>query len=132
MKEAAVGPPGVMPIQQPTSELRSNATQWRGMPASVRQTSRHSTFDDTAFAWNSSSQAMSSSPTPKRPITATTKLMPLTKASMPSVRRTLPETVSMPMAAMAKPMHSDTSVFMGGAPPTPMKLEKARKYTAKY
>ncbi len=64
---------------------------------------------------------------PNRPMTATTKLMPFTISSMPMVRRTLPETVSMPMAAMAKPIASDTSVFIGGEPPTPTKLEKARK-----
>ena len=34
---------------------------------------------------------------PNRPITATTKLTPLTSSSMPMVRRTLPETVSMPI-----------------------------------
>ena len=75
--------------------------------ATVRKTSRHSTFDDTALAWISSSTASSSSPMPKRPITATTKLTPLTSSSTPKVRRTLPDTVSMPIAAMAKPMASD-------------------------
>ena len=64
---------------------------------------------------------------PKRPITATTKLTPLTSSSTPKLRRTLPDTVSMPIAAMAKPMASETSVFIGGAPPMPMKLAKARK-----
>ena len=64
---------------------------------------------------------------PKRPITATTKLTPLTSSSTPKLRRTLPDTVSMPTAAMAKPMASETSVFIGGAPPMPMKLAKARK-----
>ncbi len=65
-------------------------------------------------------------------MTATTKLTPLTSSSMPMVSRTLPDTVSMPMAAMAKPIASATSVFIGGEPPMPTKLEKARKYTAKY
>ena len=40
MNEAAVGPPGVMPIQQPTSALRNNVTQWRGIDATVLNTSR--------------------------------------------------------------------------------------------
>ena len=30
MNDAAVGPPGVMPIQQPTSALRSSVIQCRG------------------------------------------------------------------------------------------------------
>ena len=127
MKEAAVGPPGVMPIQQPTAALRSSATQCVGRPATVRNSTRHSIFEETALAWSSSSTAISSSPMPNRPITATTKLTPFTSSSTPMVRRTLPETVSMPIAAIAKPMASDTTVFIGGAPPTPMKLEKARK-----
>ena len=45
---------------------------------------------------------------PNSPITATTKLTPLTSSSIPMVRRTLPDTVSMPTAAMAKPMARDT------------------------
>ena len=35
-------------------------------------------------------------------------------------------------AASAKPIASETSVLIGGAPPMPTKLAKARKYTAKY
>ena len=127
MNDAAVGPPGVMPIQQPMMALRTSATTCRGMPMSVRPTSRHSIFEETARACSSSSVAISNSPMPKRPITATTKLMPRTKSSTPSVSRTLPEIVSMPIAAIAKPMQSDTTVFAGGEPPTPMKLAKARK-----
>src|ERR1700675_4100933 len=69
---------------------------------------------------------------PNRPITATTKLMPLTSSSMPMVSRTLPETVSIPTAASAKPIASDTRVLTGGEPPMPTKLANARKYTAKY
>ena len=64
---------------------------------------------------------------PNRPITATTKFTPLTNSSMPMVRRTLPETVSMPMAAIAKPIASATTVLIGAAPPMPTKLAKARK-----
>src|ERR1700716_3400095 len=65
-------------------------------------------------------------------MTATTKLTPLTSSSMPMVSRTLPETVSIPTAASAKPIASDTSVLIGGEPPMPTKLANARKYTAKY
>src|SRR5262245_28657165 len=64
---------------------------------------------------------------PEQPMTATTKLTPFTSSSMPIVSRTLPETVSMPMAAMAKPAASETTVLAGGAPPIPTKLAKARK-----
>ena len=104
MNEAAVGPPGVMPIQQPIAALRSSASQYRGRPPSARNTSRQSIREETARACNSSSTAIRSSPMPNRPMTATTKLTPFTSSSMPMVRRTLPETVSMPMAAMAKPI----------------------------
>src|SRR3981189_2429700 len=68
---------------------------------------------------------------PNNPITATTKLTPFTSSSMPMVRRTLPETVSIPTAASANPIASDTSVLIGGEPPLPTKLANARKNTAK-
>ena len=65
-------------------------------------------------------------------MTATTKLTPFTSSSMPIVKRTLPDTVSIPIAAIAKPIASDTKVLIGGDPPIPTKLANARKYTAKY
>src|ERR1700736_823865 len=132
MKDAAVGPPGVTPIQQPMAALRSSTQPYRGSPMMVRKTSRHSTREEIALMWNSSSTVISNSPIPNRPITATTKLTPFTSSSMPIVSRTLPETVSIPTAASAKPMASDTKVLIGGEPPMPTKLAKARKYTAKY
>src|SRR6476660_9824257 len=132
MNDAAVGPPGVMPIQQPIAALRSSTQPYRGSPIRVRKTSRHSTLEEMALTWNSSSTAISNSPIPNRPMTATTKLTPLTSSSMPMVRRTLPDTVSMPTSAKAKPIASDTSVLIGGEPPMPTKLANARKYTAKY
>src|SRR3954453_18838420 len=132
MKDAAVGPPGVMPIQQPMAALRNSTQPYRGSPTRVRNTSRHSTLEEIALTLNSSSTATKSSPMPNRPMTATTKLTPLTSSSMPMVSPTLPETVSIPTAARAKPIASDTSVFTGGEPPMPTKLANARKYTAKY
>src|SRR6202051_3637370 len=132
MKEAAVGPPGVIPIQQPIAALRNSTQPYRGRPKRVRKTSRHSTLEEMALMLNSSSTAISNSPMPNRPMTATTKLTPFTSSSMPMVSRTLPETVSMPTAASAKPMASDTSVLTGGEATMPTKLAKARKYTAKY
>jgi hypothetical protein len=50
MKDAAVGPPGVIPIQQPIAALRSNATLCRGRRPIARNTSRHSIFEETARA----------------------------------------------------------------------------------
>jgi hypothetical protein len=50
MKEAAVGPPGVIPIQQPIAALRNSASQCRGKFASARNTSRQSIRDETARA----------------------------------------------------------------------------------
>src|ERR1700737_1869698 len=132
MKDPAGGPPGVTPIQQPMAALRSSTQPYRGSPMMVRKTARHSTLEEIALTWNSSSTAISNSPVPNRPITATTKLTPFTSSSMPMVSRTLPETVSIPTAARAKPIASDTSVLIGGEPPMPTKLAKARKYTAKY
>ena len=43
------------------------------------------------------------------------------------VRRRLPEIVSMPTAASAKPSIIETMVLNGDAPPSPTKLAKARK-----
>src|SRR5882672_9698148 len=54
------------------------------------------------------------SPMPNRPMTATTKLTPFTSSSIPMVSRTLPETVSIPTAASAKPIASETRVLIGG------------------
>src|SRR3954453_20054235 len=132
MKDAAVGPPGVMPIQKPIAALRNSTQPYRGSPTRVRNTSRHSTLEEIALTLNSSSTATKSSPIPNRPITATTKLAPFTSSSTPKVSRTLPETVSIPTAASAKPIASDTSVLTAGEPPMPTKLANARKYTAKY
>jgi hypothetical protein len=68
-----------------------------------------------------------SSPIPNRPITATRKLMPLNSVVRSKVRRRLPEIVSMPTAAKAKPSIIETMVFIGAAPPRPTKLAKATK-----
>src|SRR5260370_662194 len=132
MREDAVGRPGVTPIKQPMAALRNSTQPYCGRWRSVRKTSRHSTLEEMALMLNSSSTAISNSPMPNRPITATTKLMPFTSSSMPMVSRTLPETVSIPTAASANPIASDTSVLTGGEPPMPTKLANARKYTAKY
>src|SRR5260370_35416660 len=132
MKEAAVGPPGVIPIQQPMAALRNSTQPYRGRPKRVRKTSRHSTLEEMALRRNSSSTAISNSPMPNRPITATTKLTPFTSSSRPMVSRTLPRTVCIPTAASANPIASDTSVLIGGEPPIPTKLANATKYTAKY
>src|SRR5262249_21736391 len=64
---------------------------------------------------------------PNRPITATTKLTPFTSSSIPIVRRTLPETVSMPIAAIAKPAANETTVLIGGAASLPSKACEREK-----
>ena len=64
---------------------------------------------------------------PNSPITATRKLMPARSSLSPKVSRKLPEIVSMPTAANAKPSIIETTVFKGDAPPSPTKLAKARK-----
>ena len=69
----------------------------------------------------------SSSPMPNRPITTMRKLMPRRSSSKPKVRRRLPEIVSMPTVAKAKPSRMETIVFAGWAPDRPTKLAKARK-----
>src|ERR1700681_2171026 len=132
MKEAAVGPPGVIPIQQPMAALRNSTQTYRGRQKRVGKPPRHSTLEEMALMLNSSSTAISRSPMPNKPITATTKLTPFTSSSIPMVSRTLPETVSILTAASANPIASDTSVLIGGEPPMPTKLANARKYTAKY
>ena len=68
-----------------------------------------------------------SSPMPKRPMTATRKLMPLTSSGKPKVRRMLPEMVSMPTLAKAKPSIIETMVLNGEALPMPMKLQKVSR-----
>ncbi len=127
MNDAAVGPPGVMPIQQPTSALRSSVTQCRGSVSAVRNTSR-----GLMRAWmpskrRPSSMVCSNSPRPKSPMTATRKLMPLTRSGMPNVRRTLPDIVSTPMVATAKPSVIETTVLNGEVLPMPTKLAKTSR-----
>ena len=64
---------------------------------------------------------------PNRPMTTIRKLMPRRSSSKPKVSRSAPEIVSMPTLAKAKPSMIETSVLVGGAPPKPMKLAKARR-----
>ena len=64
---------------------------------------------------------------PNRPITATSKLMPDSSQLWSKVRRRSPDTVSMPTAAMAKPIIIATTVFSGGFLLMPMKVQKASR-----
>ena len=127
MNEAAVGPPGVMPIQQPTSALRSRVSQYLGSEISARSTSRGLILALMPSKRSPSSMVCKSSPIPKRPMTATRKLMPLTSSGKPKVRRMLPEMVSMPTLAKAKPSIIETMVLNGEALPMPMKLQKVSR-----
>ncbi|MNY47892.1 hypothetical protein D3C86_1831920 [compost metagenome] len=45
--------------------------------------------------------------------------------------RSVPETVSMPTAASAKPMHIAITILALASLPMPTKLQNVRKYTAK-
>ena len=53
--------------------------------------------------------------------------MPRSSSSKSKVSRRLPEIVSMPTVAQAKPSSIETSVLNGELPPMPTKLQKARK-----
>ncbi len=64
---------------------------------------------------------------PNRPITATSKLSPESSQGWSKVRRSSPDTVSMPTAAMAKPMVIATRVFNGGLRLMPMKVQNASR-----
>ena len=93
----------------------------------VRKTSPTRTFAATPSNFSPSSIVSSNSPMPNSPITAIRKLTPASSTSNSKVRRTLPETESMPMVASAKPIAIETTVLKGEAPPSPMKLAKVMK-----
>ena len=62
-----------------------------------------------------------------RGVLAALKMMPRRSSSNPNVSRRLPEIVSIPTVAKAKPSMIETSVLVGVAPPKPMKLAKASR-----
>ena len=127
MKEAGVAPPGVMPIQQPTMQLRIEVTQSfrsffqvcstasRRMMACVPENFRPLSIDDRI------------SPMPNRPMTAIRKSKPTSSCSCPKVMRSVPVTLSRPTAPSAKPRHMEASTLNGEPRPMPTKLAKVRK-----
>jgi hypothetical protein len=131
MNDAGVAPPGVMPIQMPTSELRSEVIQYCGNCFQVC----HTTFGSilALLPENSRPSSIDSriSPMPNRPITAIRKSKPRINSCMPKVRRNWPVTVSMPTAASAKPSAIEARILNGEPLPMPTKLQKVSRYTAK-
>ena len=127
MKEAGVAPPGVIPIQQPTMQLRIEVTQYwvsffqvsntapRRMVACVPENFRPLSIEERI------------SPMPKRPITATRKSKPTSNCSCPKVIRSVPVTLSKPTAPSAKPRHMEASTLKGEPLPIPTKLANVRK-----
>ena len=77
MNVAAVGPPGVIPIQRPMQALRRRAIQYRGIARAALRTSRGLNFVATGstvpagscIVWHNSAM-------PYRPMTTTSRLIP--------------------------------------------------------
>ena len=127
MKEAGVAPPGVMPIQMPTSELRTEVIQYWGKRFHVASTTLASIFALLPEKARPSSMDNKISPMPNRPMTAIKKSKPRMRSVKPKVRRNCPVTVSMPTAANAKPMHMEAKILKGEPLPMPTKLQKVSK-----
>ena len=126
MNEAAVGPPGVIPIQQPMRRCAGAPTNGVeaddgvttfGAPPNLRGDGscmpllyRDEQFADAEETHHRHHEAYS-----------------FHHSLIPMVKRTLPETVSMPTAARAKPRPRKRGLEAATAPPSPTKLAKARK-----
>ena len=77
MKVAAVGPPGVIPIQTPMQALRRSAIQYRGQARAALRTSRGLSFVATGSTVAAGScMVWHSSAMPYRPMTTTSRLIP--------------------------------------------------------
>ena len=111
MKEAAIAPPGVMPSQQPIAEERSSVAQYFGRLFHTCNTTRGL----IAAAWPRSDRLSSIvskiSLMPKRPITATRKLMPRRRSVKPNVMRSWPETVSIPTRLRMRPSAIEITIL---------------------
>ena len=127
MNEAGVAPPGVMPIQIPTAELRSEVTQYLGSSFQVSHTTLGSSLALLPEKFRPSSIDKRISPMPKRPITAMRKSKPRISSGWPKVSRSWPVTVSMPTAARAKPSAMATMILNGEPLPMPTKLQKVSR-----
>ena len=132
MNEAGVAPPGVMPIQMPTSALRTEVNQYCGSFFQVSNTTLELILALLPENFRPSSIDSKISPMPNRPITAIKKSKPRIKSGKPKVRRSCPVTVSMPTAASAKPIAIEAKILNGEPLPMPTKLQNVSRYTAKY
>ena len=127
MNDAGVAPPGVMPIQMPINELRSEVIQYLGNCFQVSRTTLGSILALLPEKARPSSIDSRISPIPNRPITAIRKSKPRIRSGMPKVRRSWPVTVSMPTAASAKPMAMEARILKGEPLPMPTKLQKVSR-----
>src|SRR6185369_3444542 len=131
MNDAGVAPPGTMPIMQPTVALRIDVFQYLGSSFHVSITTRMLSFACVPLNSSPSSSVSRISPMPKRPITAMRKSKPLISTSNPKVMRSWPVTVSMPIAASAKPSIIDEMVLKGDPLLMPTNAQNVRRYTEK-
>ena len=92
MNEAGVAPAGVMPIQQPMMQERSEVAQY--LPSSIQVW--NTTFGLILAApprkLSPSSMVRRISPMPNRPMTAIRKSKPVSNSGMPKVSRNWPVT----------------------------------------
>ncbi len=127
MKEAAIAPPGVMPSQQPMAEERSSVTQYCGSSFHTFSTTRRLILAAWPRSASRSSIVRRISLMPKRPITATRKLMPRSSSSKPKVMRSWPETVSMPTPASSRPSVMEMMVLCFSSRPRPTNEQKVSR-----
>src|SRR5690606_22099698 len=131
MNDAAVAPPGVTPIQQPTTVLRTSVIQYRGISFQVCSTTFRLMRPFLPSHLRPSSMLTRMSPMPNRPITTTRKSTPRNSSDQPNVMRRLPLMVSMPMAASPNPTIMEIMVLKGVFLSVPTKLQKVSRNTAK-
>ena len=127
MKDAGVAPPGVMPIQMPTSELRIEVTQNLGSIFQVSHTTFGLILADLPENLSPSSIDSRISPMPNRPITAIRKSKPRISSWKPKVSLSWPVTVSMPTVDSAKPIAIEIRILKGDPLPMPTKLQKVSR-----
>ena len=92
MNEAGVAPAGVMPIQQPMMQERSEVAQYFGSSSQVCSTTRGLILAALPRKARPSSIVSRISPMPNRPMTAIRKSKPVSSSVMPKVRRSWPVT----------------------------------------
>src|SRR4030042_2746544 len=122
MKEAGVAPPGVMPIQQPTMQLRIDVTQYFSSSFQVCSTAFSRILAVLPENFRPLSIDDRISPMPNRPITAIRKSKPTSSWSCPNVIRSVPVILSSPTDPRAKPGHIAASPLKGEPLPLPQNL----------